>query len=134
MYPEPDSFRPEQFLKPDGSVRDGPVLTSVFGFGKRVCPGGHFVDSLLFIIVITSSLSVFDIEKGKNTNGGPDVFQYTGAALSLRYSLASRWWCEGIHGELADCFLISRPHSFHFSIIPRDKRAEELIVADTLIR
>ncbi|KAH9975189.1 cytochrome P450, partial [Russula compacta] len=51
LYPEPDIFRPERFLNPDGSLRDDPVLTSAFGFGKRICPGRHFVDATLFISV-----------------------------------------------------------------------------------
>jgi len=108
MYPEPDSFKPERFLNPDGSLHDDPVLTSTFGFGKRVCPGRHFVDSVLFI-VIASLLSVFNIEKDKGTDGSPDMFSYTGSG-------------------------ISRPSPFRCSIIPRDKRAEELIVADALTR
>jgi len=108
MYPEPDSFKPERFLNPDGSVRDDPVLTSAFGFGKRVCPGRHFVDSALFI-VIASLLSVFNIDKAKGTDGSPDVFPYTGMGLS-------------------------RPSPFRCSIVPRDKRAEELIAADALTR
>ena len=65
MYPEPDSFKPERFLDPDGSLRDDPVLTSAFGFGKRICPGRHFVD-VTFFIVVASLLSVFNIEKGKH--------------------------------------------------------------------
>jgi cytochrome P450 len=86
MYPEPDSFKPERFLNPDGSLRDDSVLTSTFGFGKRVCPGRHFVDSALFI-VIASLLSVFNIEKEKGTDGSPDVISYTGSGL--RYSHCS---------------------------------------------
>ena len=83
MYPEPDSFKPERFLNPDGSLRDDPVLTSAFGFGKRICPGRHLVDSALFIIV-ASLLSVFNIENDKGTDGSPDVYSYTGSGL--RYS------------------------------------------------
>jgi len=105
MYPEPDSYKPERFLNPDGSLRDDPVLASTFGFGKRICPGRHFVDATLFIVV-ASMLSVFNIKKAKGT---PDEFSYLGAGLS-------------------------RPHSFRCSITPRDKKAEELIVADALTR
>jgi len=77
MYPEPDSYKPERFLNPDGSLRDDPVLASTFGFGKRICPGRHFVDATLFIAV-ASMLSVFNIEKAKGT---PDEFSYSGAGL-----------------------------------------------------
>ncbi|KAI9457535.1 cytochrome P450 [Russula earlei] len=105
IYPEPESFKPERFLNADGRLRDDTYLTSAFGFGKRICPGRHFVDATLFI-VIASLLSVFNIEKCKDT-GGPDQFPYTGTA-------------------------VSRPHSFRCSFVPRDKNSEELIVADTL--
>jgi len=105
MYPEPDAYKPERFLNPDGSLRDDPVLASTFGYGKRICPGRHFVDATLFI-VIASILSVFNIERAKGT---PEKFSYTGGGLS-------------------------RPHSFRCSITPRDKKAEELIAADALTR
>ncbi|KAH9956418.1 cytochrome P450, partial [Russula dissimulans] len=108
MYPEPDSFKPERFLNPDGSLRDDPVLTAAFGFGRRVCPGRHFADATLFILA-ASFLSVFNIEKARDTDNGPDAFSYTGTALS-------------------------RPSTFRCSITPRDRRAEKLIVADALTR
>ncbi|KAH9990431.1 cytochrome P450 [Russula vinacea] len=69
MYPEPDVFKPERFINPDGSLRDDSVLTSPFGFGKRVCPGRHLADATLFI-AIASLLSVFNI-KSNLTDDGP---------------------------------------------------------------
>jgi hypothetical protein len=72
-YPEPDKFKPERFLNADGSLRDDPTLTSGFGFGKRICPGRHFVDATLFIF-IASLLSAFNIEKGKD--GGDKLSDY----------------------------------------------------------
>ena len=62
IYPEPDVFKPERFLNPDGSLRDDPLVTSAFGYGKRICPGRHFVDATLFIYAV-SLLSVFRIEQ-----------------------------------------------------------------------
>jgi cytochrome P450 len=76
-YPEPDSFRPERFINPDGSLRDDPVVTSLFGFGKRICPGRHLADAVIFIAV-ASLLSVFNIEKGNSTDEGPDAYPFTG--------------------------------------------------------
>ena len=76
-YPEPDTFKPERFLNPDGSVRDDPVLLSAFGFGKRICPGRHLVDTTLFNSV-ASLLSVFNFERAKD--GGwdkPSDYTYT---------------------------------------------------------
>ena len=67
-YPDPEEFKPERFLNKDGSVRDDPALSFVFGFGKRICPGRHFVDASIFI-VISSVLSVFNVTNAKDENG-----------------------------------------------------------------
>jgi cytochrome P450 len=80
MYPEPDAFKPERFINPNGSLREDPVVTSLFGFGKRICPGRHLADDTLFI-VIASLLSVFNIKKGKGTDGGPETYPFTGDGL-----------------------------------------------------
>jgi cytochrome P450 len=73
-YPEPDIFKPERFLNADGSLRDDPNLTSAFGFGKRICPGRHFVSATLFIVA-ASLFSVFNIERGEG--GGDKLSDYT---------------------------------------------------------
>ena len=78
IYPEPDVFKPERFLDQDGSLRDDPVLLSAFGFGKRICPGRHFVDATLFIFV-ASLLSVFRIENGQEKQ---HEFKYSGTILT----------------------------------------------------
>ena len=67
-YPEPDRFNPERFLNEDGTVRDDPMLSLVFGIGKRICPGRHLVEAIVFT-VISSILSVFDVTKAKDENG-----------------------------------------------------------------
>ncbi|KAH9976261.1 cytochrome P450 [Lactifluus volemus] len=102
---EPDVFKPERFLGPDGTLLDDPIVTSAFGWGKRICPGRHFVDATMFIVV-SSLLSVFNIEKVQDE---PFVYSYKGSVISC-------------------------PHSFPCSIVPRDKQAEELIIADTMAR
>jgi cytochrome P450 len=68
IYPDPEEFKPERFLNEDGSVRDDPVLSLVFGVGKRICPGRHLVDSTMFIVT-ASVLSVFNVTKAKDKNG-----------------------------------------------------------------
>jgi cytochrome P450 len=81
VYPEPDAFKPERFINSDGSLRDDPVLASIFGFGKRICPGRHLADAVFFIVV-ASFLSVFNIKKGGDTDGRPDtMYPYTGGAI-----------------------------------------------------
>jgi len=68
LYPDPEEFKPERFLNDDGSVRDDPTLSFVFGIGKRICPGRHFVDATIFIVT-ASILSVFNVTKAKDENG-----------------------------------------------------------------
>lgn len=81
VYPEPDVFKPERFINPDGSLREDPVLASVFGLGKRICPGRHLADATLFI-AIASLLSVFDIKKNNGiVDGRPDMYPFTGDLL-----------------------------------------------------
>ena len=67
-YPDPEEFKPERFLNPDGTVRDDPALSLAFGAGKRICPGRFFADATIFII-ISSVLSVFKVTKAKDKNG-----------------------------------------------------------------
>ena len=67
-YPEPDKFKPERFLNEDGTVRDDPMLSLVFGIGKRICPGRHFVEAEVFITT-SSIISVFNVTKAKDENG-----------------------------------------------------------------
>ena len=68
VYPDPEEFKPERFLNPDGTIRDDPTLSLVFGAGKRICPGRHFVDTTIFIVA-SSVLSVFNVTKAKDENG-----------------------------------------------------------------
>jgi cytochrome P450 len=65
IYPDPEEFKPERFLNKDGSVRDDSTHSLVFGIGKRICPGRHFVDATIYI-VISSVLSVFNVTKAKD--------------------------------------------------------------------
>ena len=67
-YPEPFSFRPERFLDANGGFRDDPLLTSAFGFGRRLCPARHFVDFSLFIS-FSCILSVFLVGPSKDEHG-----------------------------------------------------------------
>lgn len=68
LYPDPEEFKPERFLNEDGRVRDDPTLSLVFGIGRRICPGRHFVDATIFIVT-ASILSVFNVAKATDENG-----------------------------------------------------------------
>lgn len=86
IYPDPDSFKPERYINPDGSVRDDPALMVGFGSGKRICPGRHLVDSTMFIVV-ASLLSVFDI-RGKGSDKGIDAYPFSGSCLRCGHRVA----------------------------------------------
>ncbi|KAI9457527.1 cytochrome P450 [Russula earlei] len=104
-YPEPFAFKPERFLDADGTFRDDPLLTSAFGFGRRLCPARHFVDSSLFLSV-SCVLSVFRVGPPKDELGNE------------------------IHVEIQDSGTnSSRPVGFRCTIVARDDRAKELIIA-----
>lgn len=107
VYPEPDAFKPERFLNQDGTLRDDPVLMSAFGYGKRICPGKHFADATLFIVV-ASVLSVFNVRR-PDPEGGSFSYSYTGS-------------------------IVSRPNPFPCLVTPRDKISEELIFAESMAR
>ena len=128
VYPEPDAFKPERFLNPDGSLRDDPRLSSAFGYGKRICPGRHFVDTTLFIYA-ASLLSIFLIKKVDKE--GQSEYRYTGSILRKVPRQGTK-----LNGEekLIARYASSHPESFSCSITPRDKRAEELIIADAMAR
>lgn len=90
-YPDPESFKPERYLKnglPDLTIRD--PTTIVFGFGRRwvfllrslaqptfakktscsVCPAAHMGLSTVWIMA-ASILSAFDILKPLDEYGTP---------------------------------------------------------------
>ncbi|CUA72652.1 O-methylsterigmatocystin oxidoreductase [Rhizoctonia solani] len=62
VYPDPECFDPDRFLDP--SVPDCPV----FGFGRRECPGLHFAEASVFIIIV-SLLSTFNFKVGQDESG-----------------------------------------------------------------
>ncbi|KAI0081470.1 cytochrome P450 [Panus rudis PR-1116 ss-1] len=71
-YPEPEHFKPERFLRPDGSinpdVRD--PKTMIFGYGRRVCPGADFASRFIFH-VMACVLHTFDISPPLADDGTP---------------------------------------------------------------
>jgi cytochrome P450 len=76
-YPEPETFKPERYLTPEGkldpTVRD--PRSVAFGFGRRICPGRHIADASLFTMVATL-LATVDVVRAKDAQGNeivPDV-------------------------------------------------------------
>ena len=120
VYPDPDSFKPERFINFDGSLRDDPVLTTLFGFGKRICPGRHLADVTIFI-VIASLLSVFNIEKGNNTNGTPDDYPFTGGGVPYGYRVSFMTWEKIDELTTGVFFLVARA----LSLVPSSQEIQK---------
>jgi len=104
-YPNPDVFQPERFFNADGTLNDD-TIGYAFGFGRRICPGRHAADPVLWI-TLASVLATFDVSKARDANGveieiDPDAFTDT---------------------------VVSTPHPFVCSIVPRSDHAESLILA-----
>ncbi|KAA1473739.1 cytochrome P450 [Dentipellis sp. KUC8613] len=101
-YPEPESFKPERFLTPDGTLNDDNMQIA-FGLGRRVCVGQHLADSTAWMMIV-SMLAVFRIVPAKDENGKDIIarVEYTSG-------------------------LISHPLPFKCAFQPRDGEAEILL-------
>ncbi|KAI0288685.1 cytochrome P450 [Russula brevipes] len=111
LYPDPEVFKPERFLNEDGTFRDDPTIALAFGVGKRICPGRHLVDLILFSFV-SSVLSVFHVTKATDENGHE---------IPIKIE------------TLVEARIAIQPAKFECSITPRDRVAEDLIKASAWI-
>ncbi|KAH9058248.1 cytochrome P450 [Lactarius vividus] len=109
LYPDPEAFNPDRFLNEDGTFRDDPMISLAFGAGRRICPGRHFADMLLFVVT-ASVLSVFNTTKAKDKDG--NEIPVTPPPLESVLPDIAIWLPE-----------------FECCITPRDKAAEDLIRA-----
>ncbi|KAF7289932.1 O-methylsterigmatocystin oxidoreductase [Mycena indigotica] len=66
-YPDPETFKPERFIASDGSlIREN--FPPTYGYGRRICAGKSMADASVWI-AIASILSVYNIEKAKDSAG-----------------------------------------------------------------
>ncbi|TFY70518.1 hypothetical protein EVG20_g2502 [Dentipellis fragilis] len=101
-YPEPESFKPERFLMPDGTLNDDNMQIA-FGLGRRVCVGQHLADSTAWMMIV-SVLAVFRLIPAKDEDGN-DI------TAKVEYTSG----------------LISHPLPFKCVFEPRNKEAEILL-------
>lgn len=97
MYPEPETYNPERFLRPEGTLNPDMLSpdAAVFGFGRRICPG-RFVALDSTWIAIARVLALFEIKKAVDENEEeitPDG-EYIGGFLRYVFSATQcfqRW-------------------------------------------
>ncbi|KAF9009917.1 cytochrome P450 [Cyathus striatus] len=104
LYPEPEKFKPERFLKQVGKqLPPDPITAGAFGYGRRICPGRYLALNTAWI-TIASILACFNISEPVGSDGKPflPLIEYTGGVV--------------VH-----------PKPFPISLTPRSPEAVQLI-------
>lgn len=82
VWGDPEVFRPERFLEPDSAQRPNP-LSTLFGWGMRVCPGMYLADRVVFHLA-TTIVSLFKVKPLKEHKvPDPNTIQYAPQMLYL---------------------------------------------------
>ncbi|TFK49211.1 cytochrome P450 [Heliocybe sulcata] len=83
MYPDPYSFDPTRFIADDtGNAVQPDPRAYAFGFGRRGCPGSHFAETSM-LLIMAGTLSRFKISPSvKETAGGLPPLEYTSGLTS----------------------------------------------------
>ncbi|KAI1453098.1 putative cytochrome P450 [Annulohypoxylon moriforme] len=108
--PDPNSFRPERWLGPEGTegkeLKNLPIVG--FGYGRRTCPGRHFARNVVWI-TIARLLWAFEIEPGLSEETGKPEF---------------------IDDEASTDGLVMRPLPFKVSFEPRGPWVRDIIMRE----
>ncbi|EIW86005.1 cytochrome P450 [Coniophora puteana RWD-64-598 SS2] len=67
-YPDPEAFNPDRFLTSDGALTNDMSYMTVFGFGRRICPGRHLAETSIWV-AMANMLAAFTFETLENVNG-----------------------------------------------------------------
>ncbi|KAH7334824.1 cytochrome P450 [Rhizoctonia solani] len=100
VYKSPETFNPDRFLNTDTPGAPG------FGFGRRSCPGNHYAEASLFIL-IASVLAVFHISPKVNPVTGQEEIPEVKATLHALVNRILPFECTikprtTVHKELID--------------------------------
>lgn len=72
-YTNPMEFYPERYNGMDSEMQK--VTDLAFGFGRRVCPGLHFAEGTLFLVVATT-LATCNVLPGLDRDGKEILPEY----------------------------------------------------------
>lgn len=69
VYSDPFAFKPERFLPiSQGGLGEPDPVPTVFGFGRRICPGMHLAAASVWIYA-ACTLAAFQVVPMKNEKG-----------------------------------------------------------------
>ncbi|KAH9934273.1 cytochrome P450 [Fomitopsis serialis] len=85
VFQQPDEFRPERFANSDTEMRKVTDL-SLFGFGRRACPGSQFAEGSVFAIAATV-LATCDVVPKVDERGDPIIpdMEYTSGFVTVTF-------------------------------------------------
>ncbi|KAI0662146.1 cytochrome P450 [Cubamyces menziesii] len=104
-FAQPHEFNPDRFVR-DGKLDPGVLdpASLVFGFGRRICAGRYFADSMLYI-AIASLLHVFEIGPPLDNEGHPIKISYDSTDGFLSYPVDCRCTFKPRSSKAADLIM-----------------------------
>ncbi|OCH90317.1 cytochrome P450 [Obba rivulosa] len=90
-YDNPSAFDPDRFIPQNGSSPPLDPREASFGYGRRVCPGRHFADDLLWLMLV-NILAAFNISKYVDADG--KVIEPSGTFISGLVTRPEPFMCK----------------------------------------